>query len=126
MGVLSNPKHELFAQLLAKGRTQIEAYREAGYRPDDGAAARLSGNVRVRERVVELQERSAIRASVSVASITENLARIAEKAERLSESAGLSVARAAHMDIAKLNGLVIDRTKADVKVSHEDALDALA
>lgn len=123
---LDNPKHERFAQLLAKGLTATEAYEQAGYAPNDGNAARLKGNDRIAARVAEIQERAAIRAEVTVASITENLLRIAEKAERLSESSGLSVARAAHMDVAKLNGLVIDRTKADVKLSHEDALDDLA
>lgn len=109
MPVLGNPKHERFARELAKGKTQIEAYTEAGYRPDDGAAARLSGNVRIKARVAEIQERAAIRAEVTVARLTKNLLRIAKKAEKLSESSGFSVARAAQMDIAKLNGLVVDR-----------------
>lgn len=125
MPVLDNPKHERFAQELAKGKTQEEAYREAGYRGDRTAACRLSTNVNVQARVSEIQERSAIRVEISLASITEDLARIAKKAEDLAESSGLSVARAAKMDIAKLHGLVVDKTKADVTVTHEQALDAL-
>lgn len=125
MGVLSNAKHERFAQELAKGRTADEAYAEAGYKPDRGNASRLTANDSVQTRVAEIQERAAVRVEVSLASITADLARIAQKAENLSESSGLSVARAAKMDIAKLHGLVVDKTKADVTVTHEDALAAL-
>lgn len=113
MGALSNPRHERFAQALAKGKTQLQAYVEAGYKPDDGAAARLSGNVRVRTRLTELQQRAAVRAEITVASITERLLAIAARAEEKEDAPMLSVARASYMDAAKLNGLVVD--KAEVK-----------
>lgn len=124
MPALDNPKHERFAQLLAKGKTQTEAYVEAGYKADDGNAARLTGNDKVQARVAEIQERAATRVEVSVASLTANLLRIAQKAEKLSEAPGLSVARAAQMDVAKLNGLVIDKS-AQAAVSLEELLDSL-
>lgn len=111
MPVLENPKHERFAQELAKGKTQAEAYKEAGYIGDETAACRLSRNVKVTSRVAEIQERAAIRAEITVASITERLMRLADKGEALSEAAGLSVARAAAMDAAKLNGLVVDKAE---------------
>lgn len=109
MGLLKNPKHERFAQELAKGKSQLEAYRTAGYKPDDGAAARLSGDVRIRERVAELLERAAVRAEISIASITSRLISIAERAEEIEGASGLAVSRAALMDAAKLNGLIKDR-----------------
>ena len=59
MGVLGNPKHELFAQGLAAGMSAVDAYRAAGYSPDRGAASRLSANVSVRARVEELQAAAA-------------------------------------------------------------------
>jgi hypothetical protein len=122
---LDNAKHERFAQGLAKGKTQEEAYREAGYQGDRTAACRLSTNVNVTARVAEIQERAATRAEISVASVTANLARIADKAEKLSEASGLSVARAAWMDAAKLNGLVIDKS-VKAEATLEDLLDSLA
>ena len=125
MAVLANPKHERFAQELAKGKTQIEAYENAGYQPNPSAASRLADDVKICERVAAIQERAAIRAEVTLASITENLARIAQKAELLDDASGLSVARASNMDIAKLHGLVTDKTKAEVTVTQEQALDAL-
>lgn len=125
MPALTNAKHERFAQLIAEGKTADEAYAEAGYKQNRGNAATLKANQSIADRVAEILERAAIRAEVSIASITEDLARIATKAEDLGESAGLSVARAAKMDIAKLHGLVIDKARIDATISHEDALAAL-
>jgi len=124
MPALDNAKHERFAQLLAKGKTATEAYVEAGYKANDGNAATLKGNQRVADRVAEILDRAATRVEISVATITANLMRIADKAEQLSESSGLSVARAAQMDVAKLNGLVIDKSL-KAETSLEDLLDRL-
>lgn len=109
MPVLSNPKHERFAQELAKGKTAIDAYETAGYRPDSGAASRLSGKISISGRIAEILERSAVRAEVSVAGITERLIRISDAGEALKDAAGLSVARQAAMDAAKLHGLIVDK-----------------
>lgn len=74
MGVLKNPKHELFAQELAKGKTQIEAYRAAGYKPNDSAAARLCGNVRITERVTELLQGAAMKTGITIERVLNELA----------------------------------------------------
>lgn len=128
MSVLSNPKHEKFSQELAKGKSQSEAYETAGYKPDSGAASRLSGNVSIQSRVAEIMERGAIRAEVSVASITERLIRISEKGEAIGEPAGLSVARQAAMDAAKLHGLIVEKKETgrpgDFSRMDEHELDA--
>lgn len=109
MPVLENAKWERFAQELAKGKSQAEAYELAGYKPDSGAASRLSGNVSIQARLAEIMERGAIRAELSVASVTESLLRIAEKAEKLCEASGYNVAKSAWMDAAKLHGLIVDK-----------------
>ena len=54
MPVLPDPKHEAYAQAVAKGKSQTEAYKLAGYKGDRTAASRLSTNVNVRQRVDEL------------------------------------------------------------------------
>jgi phage terminase small subunit len=113
MAALRNAKHERFAQELAKGRTQEEAYREAGYRGDRTTASRLATKDNIQARVLEISEHVALRVEVSLASITDDLARIAATAEAMKDSAGLSVARAAKMDIAKLHGLVIDKARVE-------------
>lgn len=121
MPVLSNARHEKFAQELAKGRSQIDAYETAGYVGDRTAASRLSTNVNIRNRVDELQGRGAIRTELTIASLTKDLLRIAKKGERLAEASGLSVARGAIMDAAKLNGFL-----ADPKPARQDGFVPLA
>lgn len=119
MPVLSNPKHERFAQGLAKGKTQAEAYEEAGYAASDANSSRLTGNDRIKARVAELLEKAAVRTEITVASITERLLAIAAKGELTQEAPMLAVARASLMDAAKLNGLVIDKSQGDHSLTVE-------
>lgn len=76
-GPLKNGRHEKFAQLLAKGMSAMEAYRQAGYKTtkgNDGSnAARLSGNERVAARVAEIKEAVANRMVVTQASLIKEL-----------------------------------------------------
>jgi len=109
MGALSNSRHERFAQALAKGLSQSEAYEEAGYKPSRSAAARLAADVNICERVSAIQNRAAERTEISVASITERLLAIAAKAEKSGDAPMLQAARASLMDAAKLNGLVVEK-----------------
>lgn len=117
--MLSNAKHERFAQELAKGKTADEAYQLAGYAENRGNAARLKANESVMKRVAEIQGRAATRTEVTVASITKRLLAIADKGEAAADAPLLSVARASLMDVAKLNGLVVDKSvKADVTLEE--------
>jgi len=120
MPVLSNPCHELFAQALAKGRTQVDAYAEAGYKPHDSSAARLLGNVRIAARVAELQEKGAERSLVTADSIAIKL----DAAYDLAMTNGQTAAAvSASMAIAKLYGLDIDRSRLDVHHHYADMSD---
>lgn len=126
MPVLDNSRHELFAQGIAKGKTLTAAYIEAGYKPNDGAASRLAGNVRIAARVEELKQRAAVRCEISIASLTADLIRIAQKSEGIGEAPGFSVARASLMDAAKLNGLIVDKkdfSSADGTMTPKTILD---
>jgi len=124
MPALDNPRHELFAQELAKGRTQVESYSAAGYKPSEQHACRLASSGKVAARVIEIQERAAVRTEITVASITERLLAIAKKGEAEEAAPMLSVARASLMDAAKLNGLVVDKSIA-ATTTLEDMLDSL-
>jgi hypothetical protein len=115
LAVLSNAKHERFAQEIAKGTTATEAYVLAGYAANDSNAARLNGNERISARVAELLERAAAKTEVTVANLTERLLAIAKKGEAGVDAPLLSVGRAAIMDIAKLNGLIIDKQELEHK-----------
>jgi hypothetical protein len=112
MPTLQNSRHERFAQGLARGLTQAQAHAEAGYCGLPSAACRLFKNPMVQVRIAEIMERAAARAEITVELVTENLVRIAGKAEDTDGAPGLNVARAAWMDTAKLNGLLVDRSEA--------------
>lgn len=105
-GPLKNARQEKFAQELAKGKSQVDAYTAAGYRPDDGAAARLSGNVRVAARVAELQARAAEKAVVTAADIVRQLDEDREFAKACGSAAA---AVSASMGKAKVLGLIKER-----------------
>lgn len=59
-GPLKNARHEKFAQELAKGAVQSEAYKLAGYSATgnaaEAAASRLLRDVKVQKRVDEIKE----------------------------------------------------------------------
>lgn len=108
-GPLKNPRHERFAQELAKGKSQTDAYVSAGYRDNRSAAHRLATDVNICGRVAEIAERVQVRTEITAAGITNRLLAIATKAEVSADAPMLQVARASLMDAAKLNGLVIDK-----------------
>jgi phage terminase small subunit len=63
MPPLDNPRWERFAQQLVKGKSQTEAYRNAGYRAKAATvnASQLLTKPKVAERLRELQEGAAAR-----------------------------------------------------------------
>lgn len=81
MTVLTNGKHELFAQGLAKGLSASEAYEAAGYKPSRSAASRLSTNVNVVARAAEIQVRVSEKAEWSAADRLKSLKRILDATE---------------------------------------------
>jgi hypothetical protein len=107
-----NSRQERFAQNLAMGMSKAKAYVEAGYRPDPGNPTRLTENDRVQKRVAELQKRAAIDTGITIQSITADLTDVVKEASALPQSAGtLNARRAALMDIATLNGLIVNRSE---------------
>lgn len=113
-GPLNNERWERFAQELAKGELQKTAYAKAGYRGDEAAASKLADKPAIRGRVAEILRRAAAKTELTVASITTRLITLADKGEKLGEASGLGVARAALMDAAKLNGLIVEKTKTEI------------
>ena len=106
MPTLSNPKHELFAQSLAKGRTADEAYKAAGYAPNRGNATTLKANQSILNRVSELQALAAKRTLVTIESVTEELDAVRTNAASVNQH---SVVLGAIMGKAKLHGLLVDK-----------------
>lgn len=109
MGPLKNARQERFAQELAKGKSQVEAYAAAGYKPNESHASRAVTNGKLAARVAELKGRAAEKAVVTIENLTERLLAIAAKGEVASDAPLLSVGRAAIMDVAKLNGFLTEK-----------------
>jgi phage terminase small subunit len=109
---LSNPRHELFAQVLAAGCNATEAYVKAGYHLNKGNAGRLKANERIRKRVEELQARNVQAQEAAVGVTIEQLrAQFAEAyaiAKELSQPTAMVAATTAQ---AKLAGLWIERSE---------------
>lgn len=126
MPELKNARHELFAQGLALGKSQTQAYIDAGF-SETGAkenASRLITKDNVAHRANELKAAAAKGTVLTIERLTTDLLRLAQKGEDLAEAPGLSVARAAIMDAAKLNGLVVDLSKSDNKHTISEEMQA--
>jgi hypothetical protein len=103
--ILKNSRHELFAQLVAEGKSATAAMKEAGY-SDGRNSWRLMRNEAIRGRIDELLARGAERAEVTVVSLLDEL----ETARQLAMTKGqASAAVQATMGKAKLAGLIVDR-----------------
>ena len=106
MPALNNPRHERFAQELAKGKTASEAYEQAGYKPSLKNSQRLKCYEDIRARVAEIQERGAIRAGVTVESLLAELESARRLAEQLQQPAAMI---SASMGKGKVAGLIVDK-----------------
>ena len=120
MPALSNPRHELFAQVLAAGCSATEAYVKAGYRLNKGNAGRLKTNEHIRKRVEELQARNVAAQQaamgVTIGQLRTQFAEAYEMARELSQPAAMVTATTAQ---AKLAGLWIERSEQTIKQPDE-------
>ena len=121
MATLKNPKHERFAQALARGKSQADAYAKAGYKPSEPHASRLARNGKVSERVTELQARGAIRVEFDLAAAARQLD---EDRALAHEKGQAGAAVSATMAKAKLFGLVVEKAElnAALRMTYEDCL----
>jgi phage terminase small subunit len=120
--ILPNPRHERFAQELAKGHPASKAYVLAGYKQDDGHASRLAGNGNVLTRVAEILERAVVRTEITIERLTEMYLQDRAEAYKLGQ---LAVAKGAIDSLAKLHGLWIERSeRKNINASDDEQLDA--
>lgn len=108
MPVLDNARHERFAQELAKGVSQVEAYRLAGYERNESHASRLVSNGKVAERVAELKQEAAAVAVITIHDIARQLDEDRDFARQL-EAPGPAIT--ATMGKAKVLGLLVEKTE---------------
>jgi phage terminase small subunit len=95
----------------------------AGYSPK-GATVRgseLLANRNVRATIDAMRAARSERMELTVASITSDLLRLANRAKAMATPSSLSVARQSLMDVAKLNGLVVETSVTIVRSTEERA-----
>jgi phage terminase small subunit len=114
--VLGNARYERFAQGLARGKTQHDAYIWAGFSPDRkpvqvrSEASKLSRRPEIAARVVYLQGRQAERIGVTVDALVQELDDMLKLAKRVKHpAAGVGAILAK----GKLLGLIVDRAEVE-------------
>jgi hypothetical protein len=114
MPILKNPRHEAFAQALARGMSASAAYAEVGFRPHRHNAATLARKKHISVRVAELQEEqlaihqqttavAAANAQVTIESLIAEAE--AARVKAMSEKGGAAAAVTALTAKAKLAGM---------------------
>ena len=127
MPVLDNPRWELAAQEVAKGKTQLTAIEAAGYAPHDSNASRLIGNDRVKLRIRELQEQAAMSVKITLEGQLAKLQEVLEQSTTLkqcsaaiaaireqNELAGLRVQKIEHKAVDQFDAMTDDELRAYV------------
>ncbi len=113
MPVLVNPRHELFAQELAKGKTATQAMQAANY-SDPRNSTRLTKKDEIRRRVAELQTITANKAAITIQSICAEL----DEANQVAKAKGQAAAMVSASTLrAKLAGLL--REKVEISDASE-------
>jgi hypothetical protein len=129
MPAAKNPRHERFAQALARGVSAADAYIEAGYKPNRGNASVLKRDQSISKRVEEIQQEqimvhqqataaAAARAQVTIESLIAEAE--AARAKAMVEKGGAGAAVSALIAKAKLAGMW--RDKADGNVEKEQVI----
>ena len=118
MPVLPNARHERFAQAIAGGKSNHDAYLYAGYAKGEPKDVRSNASVLARkphimERIQELQGKQATKMGVTVEHLVAELDDFAKLAKRMKHpAAGVGAVLAK----AKLLGLIVDKAEVDATV----------
>ena len=115
MTILKKSQHEIFAQEIAKGATAQDAYLKAYPNASKDTArkngSRLLTNADIKRRIDDLKQKTAEECGITLKYLTDKLKTLAEKSEDKNNVPGFNVARNAYMDIAKLNGMIVEKTE---------------
>jgi hypothetical protein len=116
--ILENPRHELFAQELATGKSATEAYVSCGYKPSRKNAARLRTNEGVKARLAELQAVTARSTAITI----EGICRELDEANQIAKERGQASAMVSASTLrAKLGGLMVERVEVGPAGAFDDA-----
>jgi hypothetical protein len=122
MPILSNPKHERFAQAISNGKTLEKAYEEAGYKPSKSNGSQLKQRTDVSERINEILTQSCARLVENVDYSREKILAEIEEARMMALNLEMpGAAWQAAIAKARILGLIIDRRE----VGDAGAFDAM-
>ena len=108
MGILRNPKHELFAQGIVAGLSRTEAHKQAGYTGQSTTAVKaVADNPLVVDRIKELLAQSARRSELSRKDILDRIFQDWELARKLGQTA--SALKAGELMGKELHRMFVDR-----------------
>ncbi|MCH8112879.1 MAG: hypothetical protein IH905_13155 [Proteobacteria bacterium] len=85
---LPNQRHEKFVLGLLEGKTDGQAYEDAGYKPDRGNASTLTTKHNIQARLAFLQSEAAESAGIDAAWVTKRLVENVERAMQVAEVRG--------------------------------------
>ena len=119
-----NARQEAFCRWLAEGKSQQQAYIDAGYdargRSAETKASRLVSNGKIASRVAELQAKAAEKTGITIKSLTDDLIRLRKLAEANSQvAAGVAAVGL----IAKLHGLIVEKQELRAEVISRPPLE---
>jgi hypothetical protein len=106
MPALLNPKHELFAQGLAKGLSADAAYQAAGYKKNRGNATRMKADESILRRLAELQSKAEAKVLLTLEDHMRELEALRDLAKQNSQT---SAAVAAEVKRGELMGYYVER-----------------
>lgn len=117
MAILTNPRHEIFAQELAKGETASDAYVTAGYKPSRANACHLQQQYNISQRIAEiLQEREQIHAQATADAVQRVglnkewvIAKLMDNVERASQARAVTDDEGKPIGEYKYEGSVVNR-----------------
>ena len=123
MPPLSNTKQELFCQALSQGKTNEQAYVQAGYKPNRANASVLKAKQHISNRISELMQRNVEKHDAVVQITTERLVQMAEEARvRAMELGQPAAAVTAITALAKLSGKWIERSEQTNRTADLDQM----
>jgi phage terminase small subunit len=129
MPKLANPSYEIFAQNVARGKTQVESYVLAGFKQNDSNCSQLAQRPEVAARITEINGIIAARAMVTSERVLAELARIGFA--DVTEAAQLGGGRLRVTDSAQLSPDLraaiaeVSQTRDGVKIKMHDKRAAL-
>ncbi len=113
MPVLTNSRREIFANLVARGKSQVEAYTLAGYNPSDTNGCTLANTPEVAARIQEIRMIVAAKTQVTNERVLSELARLG-----FSDITDLVTVDRGKVQVADTVGLSSNTTAAIAEISQ--------